>query len=126
MNRKQVEHLENFDLLEEYWNKYHVSDLDDERGSPVDSPIELKMNKIFKVNDNSNGYRSNRRISTATVFPPAGQSLSSHHPALSIPAFLQQFGPLIFPVYRAALLRKRILFVGEAPMEQTCNFGMFF
>jgi len=125
LNRRQIEHLHNFDLLEEYWNKYYISDLDDERGSPVDSPIELKVNKIFKVNGNSNGYRSNRRISTATVFPPRGQSLSPHHPALSIPAFLQQFGPLIFPVYRAALLRKRILFVGEAPVEQTCNFGKF-
>lgn len=52
------------------------------------------------------------------------QLLPSHHPALSLPAFLDAFGPLIFPLYKAALLRKRILLVAQAPVEQTCNFGM--
>ena len=49
--------------------------------------------------------------------------VSSHHPALSLPLFLDTFGPLIFPLFKAALLRKRILLVGQAPVELACNFG---
>lgn len=49
--------------------------------------------------------------------------MSPHHPALSLPIFLDTFGPLIFPLYKAALLRKRILLVGQAPVELACNFG---
>lgn len=33
------------------------------------------------------------------------------------------FGPLLFPLYRAALLRQRILIVTEAPVEFACNLG---
>jgi hypothetical protein len=36
---------------------------------------------------------------------------------------MDSFGPLIFPLYRAALLRKRILFMGEAPVHGACNYG---
>ena len=49
--------------------------------------------------------------------------LSSNHPALSMPAFLDMFGPLAFPIYRAALLRKRILLAGTPPVQQSCDFG---
>ena len=37
--------------------------------------------------------------------------------------FLDTFGPLIFPLYKTALLRKRILLVAQAPVELACNFG---
>ena len=33
------------------------------------------------------------------------------------------FGPLIFPLYKAALLRKRILLVTQAPVEIACKYG---
>jgi hypothetical protein len=36
---------------------------------------------------------------------------------------LKLFGPLIFPLYRAALLRKRILIVTDTPVEFACNLG---
>ena len=49
--------------------------------------------------------------------------LSSYHPALSLSSLLDAFGPLIYPVYKAALLRKRILVLTEAPVELPCNFG---
>ena len=65
-----------------------------------------------------------RAVTSASALAPPGQSLDPYHPALSLPSFLDAFGPLIFPVYKAALLRKRILLVGQAPVEQTCNFGM--
>ncbi len=36
---------------------------------------------------------------------------------------LDTFGPLVFPIYRAALLRKRILISCHAPVRQMCDFG---
>ena len=72
---------------------------------------------------NGHPLRRNRVISSASAMPPPGLSLSAYHPALSLPDFLDTFGPLIFPMYKAALLRKRILLAGQAPVELTCNFG---
>lgn len=60
-------------------------------------------------------------MSTGSVFLPGSRSLTPHHPAARLTDMLQMFGPLIFPIYRAALLRKRILFVTEAPVEFACN-----
>ena len=48
--------------------------------------------------------------------------LSSHHPALALPTSIFTFGPLLFPLYKAALLRKRILLMHQAPVELACNF----
>jgi hypothetical protein len=48
-------------------------------------------------------------------------TLASHHPAASLLELLDLFGPLLFPLYRAALLRKRILLVTEAPVEFADN-----
>ena len=64
-----------------------------------------------------------RAVTSASALAPPGQSLDPYHPALSLPYFLDTFGPLVFPIYKAALLRKRILIVGQAPVEQACNFG---
>lgn len=67
------------------------------------------------------GHR--RALTAASALVPSGQSLPPHHPALSLTAFFNCFGPLIFPLYKAALLRKRILLVGQAPVELACNYG---
>lgn len=64
-----------------------------------------------------------RALSTTSALVLPGQSLSPHHPARSLPKFIDTIGPLIFPLYRAALLRKRILLVCQAPVELACNFG---
>ena len=64
-----------------------------------------------------------RAVTSASALAPPGQSLDPYHPALSLPSFLDTFGPLVYPLYKAALLRKRILLVGQAPVEQACNFG---
>lgn len=68
-------------------------------------------------------HMRHRSISDATALFAPGQQLSPHHPALSLPDFVLTFGPLIFPLHRAALMRKRILLVSEAPVEKACNFG---
>ena len=70
------------------------------------------------------GYIRNRGMSDAPAKLGFTQSLSEAHPAKSLPTFLKAFGPLVFPLYRAALLRKRILLVGEAPVHINCNYGM--
>lgn len=51
-----------------------------------------------------------------------GQALARAHPARALPAFLAAFGPLVFPLFRAALARKRILLVGPAPVAGACSF----
>lgn len=60
-------------------------------------------------------------VSEPTIILP-GQTLSPLHPALSLSSFVDIFGPLIFPIYRAALARKRILIITHAPVEPACNF----
>ena len=66
--------------------------------------------------------RSRASSSTSLSIPNAAYSLAPHHPALALPELLQTFGPLIFPVYRAVLLQKRILIMGEAPVEIICDY----
>ena len=67
--------------------------------------------------------RKRKRASsdTATRFS-SEQDVPFDHPALSVPELLDTFGPLLFPLYRAALLRKRILLLGTPPVQRSCNF----
>ncbi|KAK6438695.1 hypothetical protein LTR95_005100 [Oleoguttula sp. CCFEE 5521] len=44
-----------------------------------------------------------------------------NNPALSLTNDLESLGPLLFPLYRAALLRKRILIYSPAPVLPVCN-----
>jgi hypothetical protein len=52
------------------------------------------------------------------------ERLPKNHPALAIVQYMDTFGPLVFRLQQAALLRKRILFVGSAPVRTACEFGM--
>ena len=36
---------------------------------------------------------------------------------------LQTLGPLIFPIHRASLLRKRLLLISQPPLLPVCDFG---
>ena len=54
-----------------------------------------------------------------------GHRLSPYHPAWSLTHLLDTFGPLIFPIQRAALLRQRILISCHAPVHEICNFGQY-
>lgn len=110
--------------LEDFWLTHKIrteEDLQDEAAeSPSDGQAKRKQSQ---ASTNGKTRTRNRAISTASALAPPGQSLSPHHPALSLPVLLDTFGPLIFPLYKAALLRKRILLVGQAPIELACNFG---
>lgn len=98
----------------------HGSEVTD---SPFASPSATKFKDFPGGKANGVPHR-NRATSDATPLSSSPQTLSPYHPALSLPEFITTFGPLIFPLYRAALLRKRILIVGEAPVQMSCNFGL--
>lgn len=109
--------------LVDYWEKHCV--LEDEAKtlteSPPDSPAILRA----KSNgDRPDTQRRGRTSSEAAALETARPVLAPFHPALSLPDFIDAFGPLVFPLYRAALLRKRILFVTDAPVQTSCDYGM--
>jgi hypothetical protein len=70
------------------------------------------------------GHNRARAISTVSAVIKDEERLPDYHPALSIQRFLDVFGPLVFRLQQAALLRKRILFVGVPPVRTACEFGM--
>jgi DENN domain-containing protein 11 len=98
------------DSLVEYWEEYGATSNND-FSSPQLSPFTLAQRKA-------------RAFSTATLAMDAKQTLPAFHPALAILDYIDIFGPLIFPLHRAALLRKRILLIASPPLRQTCEFGM--
>ncbi|KAL8839005.1 MAG: hypothetical protein Q9170_001936 [Blastenia crenularia] len=111
--------------LEDYWHEYECRDDEDAVRPPSGdgSPSVMReKRRRAKASPNGQPRTRNRAVSSASALAPPGQTLSTHHPALSLSTFLDTFGPLVFPLYRAALLRKRILLVGHAPVELTCNF----
>lgn len=112
--------------LESYWLAHKLPTEEDSQREAAESPSDGQVKrKQSPASPNGKPRTRNRAVSTASALALPGQSLSSHHPALSLPVFLDTFGPLIFPLYKAALLRKRILLVGQAPVELACNFGKY-
>lgn len=107
-------------MLEEYWEKNRIQEGDTGEDGDGDSPM---LSSRPKSSPQTEGYRRPRAISDVAGLMKSEQILSPHHPAISLPKLVNYFGPLIFTLYRAALLRKRILMVGEPPVEQNCNFG---
>lgn len=110
--------------LEEFWeqHKAQASTPDPESDSLPTSPTSV-MYQPLRTAPLKPGHGRNRSASDGTALLPPENNLSAYHPAWSLPILLETFGPLIFPIHRAALLRKRILIVAHAPVEQTCNFG---
>lgn len=121
---KHLSNSERLQMLEDYWEKNQLRDnhavAHTEGGSPPESP---QFSSMPSSATQINGYRRRRAVSDATALMKSEQQLPPHHPALSLPKFITDFGPLVFPLYRAALLRKRILIVGGPPVEQNCNYG---
>ncbi|PGH37020.1 hypothetical protein GX50_00003 [[Emmonsia] crescens] len=114
--RSLADDPDNTEPLSTYWETYQLSE---DAISPPDSPLGSIASLKTPVRD---VYARHRALSDATALLTSKQSLAPYHPALSLPEFLDTFGPLVFQLYRAALLRKRILLVGEAPVEESCNF----
>jgi hypothetical protein len=109
-------------LLEEYWEQNGVSGTT--APQPLkDTPLESPLLSIKTPALGGKGHIGNRSASDGTALIPPGHRLSPFHPAWSLTSLLDTFGPLIFPIHRAALLRKRILISCHAPVHEVCNFG---
>jgi len=104
--------IKNTKMVEEYYDTYHMEEVD----SPNQTPSTPRQRRSSKATRHRSGSDATGIIER--------QTLSPYHPALSLPEYVMTFGPLIFPLYRAALTRKRILLITEAPVETPCNFGM--
>jgi hypothetical protein len=118
--RLQIGDIDNAERLEQYWKKHKTQEGERPKRPPLDSPLSYRASAS---NGQPNGARRSRGMSDAAALTGALRSFSAHHPALSLTGFTKLFGPLIFPLYRSALLRKRILLVGEPPVRQNCEFG---
>ncbi|KAH6627668.1 hypothetical protein F5144DRAFT_621803 [Chaetomium tenue] len=109
-------------LLDEYWENNGVSETT--APQPLkDTPLESPLLSIKASRPGlGKGHARNRSASDGTALIPPGHRLSPFHPAWSLTSLLDTFGPLIFPIQRAALLRKRILISCHAPVHEVCNF----
>ncbi|EAQ89003.1 hypothetical protein CHGG_05622 [Chaetomium globosum CBS 148.51] len=110
-------------LLDEYWENHGVSETT--APQPLkDTPLESPLLSIKASRPGlGKGHARNRSASDGTALIPPGHRLSPFHPAWSLTSLLDTFGPLIFPIQRAALLRKRILISCHAPVHEVCNFA---
>jgi hypothetical protein len=98
--------------LEAYWDKHGNAGVSNGTASPTSKRSSIP------------GDKRNRALSDATGNFAVEEAMPLDHPALSMTALVATFGPLLFPMYREALLRKRILLLGSAPVQETCNIGM--
>lgn len=108
-------------LLDEYWKMCGTREPSQQPAPISDSPM------ASPALGRSAAHQSHMRNGSTFergALTQSGNRLSPHHPAWSLNNLLDTFGPLIFPIYRAALLRKRILISTHTPVNEACNFGM--
>ncbi|KAI5291976.1 hypothetical protein KEM55_008188, partial [Ascosphaera atra] len=116
---KVGEDLSQVRCLEDYWEAHALPKQTTE--TAPESPIDVYFS-------HNNRFAASRRSGDVAGVPaPAppitpAKTLAPLHPALSLSEFLDQFGPLVFPLYRQALLRKRVLFVGDPPVHSACDY----
>lgn len=126
-NRKLAADRTATSSLDEYWatNKEKTGQsLDKRRRSSAETPISSPaVHFQTPPHGERKGHNRNRSASDGAALVPAGNRLSPYHPAWSLTSLLDYFGPLIFPIHRAALLRKRILISCHAPVHEVCDFG---
>jgi hypothetical protein len=98
------------DILGTYWDECCIASENEEYISPQLSPFTMAQRKT-------------RNLSTATLNADEKRTLPSDHPAMAILNYIDTFGPLIYTLHRASLLRKRILLVTSAPIRKACEYG---
>lgn len=119
--RQIITHPSRTNLLEEYWEKFRIREESAGLDGSLESPPGFEDHQTpQKHKDTPNRKRAS---SDATALSRPHQGLGTYHPALSLPELVTTFGPLIFPLYKSALLRKRILILGEPPVQTSCDFG---
>lgn len=113
--------MSNTQLLSEYWETHQIRESESFDGIP-DSPLDSPVGMFKNPGELLRGQIS----SDVMVLESPRPGLAPYHPASSLPEFIDCFGPLVFPLYRAALLRKRILLVTEAPVHLPSDYGTLF
>ena len=103
--------------LELFWTKHMKNETP--RKDKIASPSAVKETSLPPSLDRK---RKRARSDASASAPNAQGVFTRDHPALLVPELLDVFGPLLFPLYRAALLRKRILLLGSPPVQRSCNF----
>lgn len=121
--RQIIRNPDRTDELEEYWDKYKFRQDTPGLDGTLDSPLSFKDPSTPQKVNGTTGHK--RRLSDTTAVLRSSHVLASDHPALSLSDLIATFGPLIFPLYKSALLRKRILILREPPVQSTCDFGAF-
>ncbi|KAF2213055.1 hypothetical protein CERZMDRAFT_6300, partial [Cercospora zeae-maydis SCOH1-5] len=98
--------------LEDFWEQHRA---DNPNRTAPSSPIASRS-------DGANGFGRKRVASEATLAGFHAEWIwPLDHPALHVPAMLETFGPLLFPLHRAALARQRILFLGSPSVQRNAN-----
>ncbi|KAH0388796.1 hypothetical protein KCU92_g606, partial [Aureobasidium melanogenum] len=100
-----VDDTDNTNTLQQYWEHNRLVNSDHQS---LDHDQHLNR-------------RKSRALSDAAGLHPTNPTLSQDHPAMSLAHHLHVFGPLIFPLQRAALLKKSILIMSSAPVQAACN-----
>ncbi|KAG9257109.1 uncharacterized protein F5Z01DRAFT_702744 [Emericellopsis atlantica] len=115
----------NTELLDTYW-KSNKLDKDDPKppATSGETPVVTPAVTFSEPNEQPQrkGHYRNRSGSDRTSLAPAEHRLSPYHPAWRLTSLLDKFGPLIFPIHRAALLRQRILISCHTPVQEICDF----
>ncbi|MCJ1369169.1 hypothetical protein MMC20_000378 [Loxospora ochrophaea] len=112
-------------LLDDFWEANRIlepRDTPEQDGGSLSPQLEKTRRKVAQLSPAGPRRARNRAVSSGSALAPMDQGLSSHHPALSLPDLLDSFGPLVFTLYKAALLRKRLLLVTPAPVQLCCNY----
>ncbi|SMY21257.1 unnamed protein product [Zymoseptoria tritici ST99CH_1A5] len=89
--------------LESFWTKHKSQDTGDS------STAGSKKRKRAQSEATLAGLNN-----SAEIWP-------KDHPALAAPEVIDLFGPLLFPLHRAALARQRVLVMGSAPVQDAGN-----
>lgn len=112
------------EVLESYWEEYKATIQSHEIESPLLFASTINETESFSSHQTQpDTHMRSLSASDSSITRVFGHTSSIHHPLWSIVKLLDKFGPLIFPIHRAALLRKRILITTCAPLQEACNFG---
>lgn len=112
-------------MLASYWEDFQLRSAQDGEDQDLaalgESARHVKTEADEATRDTHDRHPN---MSESTMLEPSGRGLLTPlHPARSTTDLLDTFGPLVFPLYRALLMRKRVLLICRPPLRQSCHFG---
>ncbi|UJO13617.1 DENN domain-containing protein 11 [Fulvia fulva] len=113
--REVVKNTSDTRALELFW-KQHRSD---EAARGDSRPSSQPRSESSSAPEDKTRKRAPSEATLAGL--SAGGALPVDHPASHVPAILDTFGPLLFPLHRAALARKRVLLLGTPSVQKHAN-----